>query len=335
MRRILKKVTAFLMLLLTLQLGFNYNLDGSISGITIRNEVVAYSENAGNIEQPGEIQGQAEKQDKMQVEKKKPVKVRELTDKRKVNTKYFLNNDGSTTAEIYQEPIYYKNKNGKLEDIDLTISPRENDKYLYSSEKNSFKSYFGDKTDTQNPVLAGVEALNSKGAARWINYKLVGAAPGKNYSEGSKFRFDKVFDGVDLEYVTTPTKLKENIVLNKPGKKNQFTFILDKSEGIRLEQRKNDILLIDEDTLELLWKIEVPFATDAELNRTYELSYTLGETQHKGKKCDTITVSFDDTKWLETAVYPVTIDPTTTYNLAAGNASEIYGYSGYNDPTSG
>lgn len=52
-------------------------------------------------------------------QKTEPVRVRELIDQRTVNTKAFLNDDGSTTVEVFNGPAHVKDQSGKWVDRGL------------------------------------------------------------------------------------------------------------------------------------------------------------------------------------------------------------------------
>ena len=54
-------------------------------------------------------------------QKTEPVRVRELVDQRTVNTKAFLNDDGSTTVEVFNGPAHVKDQSGKWVDRDYRL----------------------------------------------------------------------------------------------------------------------------------------------------------------------------------------------------------------------
>lgn len=57
--------------------------------------------------------------------------IRELEEKRNENTKYFLKNDGTYEAVLYEDPVHYL-KDGKWADIDNSLEDKGNH---YESKK--------------------------------------------------------------------------------------------------------------------------------------------------------------------------------------------------------
>jgi len=74
-----------------------------------------------------------------------PKKVRELTEKRTKNAKFFELSDGRIQAEIASAPIHYKDANGKWQNIDLTVSTTDEPGYAFGNKKNNFHTFFGKK----------------------------------------------------------------------------------------------------------------------------------------------------------------------------------------------
>lgn len=247
---------------------------------------------------------------------------------RTLNTKHYVNGDGSYSAKIYGGLVHYKDENNQLQDIELNIIPEVNWEFEYALKKNTFRAYFNDSTDINNYTLAGWEIVNSQGVSRWINYKLYGAAPINCSYVSNKFKYYEVFPEVDLEYIVTPEKLKENIIVKSLVENLNYTFTL-KLDGVRLEQQvSGDIFFIDITTNEVLWKIEKPYASDANGLKTYNVNYTLGKQIYNSVEYDSITVEIADNNFLASAVYPIIIDPTTTidYNATGNKDSEISSY---------
>lgn len=257
--------------------------------------------------------------------------VRELVEKRDLYSKHYLNDDGTITAEIHSSPIHYKTETGEYDDIDLTIIPEQNWEFEYALKKNTIRTYFNDATDIENFTLVGVELINNQGVARWITFKMLDATPTDSSYEGNRFKYYNVFPNVDLEYTVTPEKLKENIIVHDPNSLRPFTFTLKLDDGLEMQlQPNNDILFIDKETGEMLWKIQAPFAVDnsEEQKRTNNVVYTLGKVVYQGVEYDTIIVEIQDNEFLENAVYPIEIDPTVT---ASSAGAEAYIRSNYPD----
>lgn len=243
--------------------------------------------------------------------------VKELLEKRDLYSKHFLNNDGSITAKIGLSPIHYKTEKEQLEDIDLTIIPEINWEFEYSLKKNSFRAYFNDVTDIENYTLAGFELINKNGASRWINFKMYGANPIADSYDRNCFKYYSVFPNVDLEYIVTPQRLKENIIVNDVSALKPFEFTLKIDDYLRMEvQEDNSINFIDIDTGEKLWEIAKPYAIDSSEKslRTDNILYTFGKKMYGGIEYDSITIELQDEEFLSNAIYPIMIDPTVSIN---------------------
>lgn len=247
----------------------------------------------------------------------------EVINRRTPNSKTYRNEDGSYSTQIHARDIHYYDGVGYKE-IDLNIKRETNYEFEYALRDNRFNAYFNDSTGIENFTLAGFELINSNGVARWVNFKMLDAFPDSSGYYGNAFTYKNVQPNVDLEYAVTPEKLKENITVHDPSALQAFTFSIKLDAGLRFEaQEDNSVFFMDVETGEKLWEIASPFAVDAEGKRTDEVSYTFGKQSYEGVEYDSITVEVNDTSFLESAVYPIEIDPTVTIQPNDGKDAEI------------
>lgn len=252
-------------------------------------------------------------------------RIGELQSKRDLYSKHYLNSDGSITAEISGVPVHYKDGE-QYKDCELNLIEERNWEFEYAVKKNNFRAYFNDVTDLENYTLASFEIVNSQGVSRWINYKLFGATPTEDIIQDNTILYKNCFPNVDLKYYVDTWRLKEDIIINAPVENFEYEFSL-KLDGARLEQQEDgSILFVDIDTEEVLWRIEKPYAKDAEDKLTYGVQYTLGKVAYNGIEYDSIKVKITDNEFLQNAVYPITIDPTTTYDTASTENDCFIGY---------
>lgn len=226
--------------------------------------------------------------------------MREILRERTANSKTYDKGGGLKEKVIYPYSKHFM-KDGKWEEVVTDVKEKGNWEFTHAVEENSFKTYFHDST-ADNEHLVGVEF---EGKA-WINLKLKDAKPDGVRTGSNEYTFLNCFHEVDVQYLTYPGKLKENIILNKStAKKRVFTFTI-KSEGIRVEKEGNAVKVKHLDTGEDLWYIGEPFMIDSEGEVSYGVEYELG----KAGGMDTLTVRVTDEAFLSKATYPVYVDPT-------------------------
>jgi hypothetical protein len=261
----------------------------------------------------------------------------EVISKRDAYSKHFLNNNGTITAYISGAPMHYLN-GSSYEDIDLTIEQAVYQEYEYSSIKNSVESYFTSvQSGKGDGKLAKFTKKNSAGIVRSVEYMLRGSNPTSEEVTDNSIIYRNVFENTDLEYIVSPDKLKENIIVHAPAENYSYKFqlILD---GIKPQKREDGgINFIDTDTNELLWEVSPPMAEDSSIEKktTYNVAYELDKTIFDGHEYDQITVTLNDHEFLNNATFPIIIDPTTdlsrTYGRHIGpsgfaQSDSVFGY---------
>ena len=234
------------------------------------------------------------------------------------HTRVYQLADGMYRAEICEGQNYLNRDTGKYDEVKLDLISERNWEFEYAVRRNSFAAYFNDATDPVNPTLAGVEIFNREGAARWINYKIYGAAPVSFQTSGNRIVYLDCWPGVTCEYIVTPEKLKFNAIFADRQAVREIELTYKSSERI-LDKREPDgsIAFIDLDTQEELWRIEAPFLIEKPGKQLppricRNVGYRTGFTRRvKGKDYSGVAFRFDDLAWLDSARYPVTLDPTT------------------------
>jgi hypothetical protein len=212
---------------------------------------------------------------------------------------------------------------------ELDIEPFEFD---YGVRDVYFNGRFNDNRDIENNTLASFEITDSQGVVHWINYKMFGATPSATYVEGNKILYTNVMPDVDLEYVVGTVRLKENIIIKNAKEEYKYPFTVKLDDVTYPElQEEGAIFFKALGTGEVVYRIEKPYAIDGAGKQTFGVKYYLGKITYNDIEYDSIEVVIEDTEFLDTATFPITIDPTTIYNVSAGN------YDGYvfsaNSPT--
>lgn len=137
--------------------------------------------------------------------------------------------------------------------------------------------------------------------------------------------YNEVMQGVSFEYILSANDVKENIIINKPTSKYEYSFIYELSGLEAMLADTGDVLLCDEVSGAIVYEIPAPFMFDSNNAVSNEVAYELKELQ-KGTYQLTVTANPD---WLndESRVYPVVIDPTLNFRAAVSDT-----YIDYSNP---
>lgn len=226
----------------------------------------------------------------------------EILSKRGKREKHFLQKDGTIIARMYSDNIHFK-ENDKYIEIDNRLEKIQN---YYKNKRNSFNVYF--KENSCDNFL-GYELNDGYLSFELLNNNNV---PVKILDNGNQFsqtvKYENLFDGIDFEYVVTPTTLKENIVIkNKNDILDVINFRLN--TNLKLELNNGSINAIKDN--EVLFNLDVPYMIDSNKFLNHNVKYELREKQGF-YELDLIL----DQNWLnsDSIVYPVTIDPTININ---------------------
>lgn len=234
----------------------------------------------------------------------KPIEIRQL---RARTNKYYINPDKTFSVQVASSPVYFKNRRGKLEDIDNELISTDEPGYSYTNKENSLKVFLA--TDNNNGKLVKLQIKNKK----WIDF-----SPNETFSMNGRIEKNSIYyrnsgNNTELSYYIDGNRLKEEIVfLNKPPT-NIFDFNIT-TEGLYLEKDEDGFVWIkdssnEENVLRLIKPAAFDDKGEVSRNITMEIVYE-GNIQ---KLLLTI-----DNDWLKSAKYPVRIDPTITETLQPG-----------------
>lgn len=258
-------------------------------------------------------------------------------DESDLQTIVYRNSDTNlNTAYIFQHPVKYIDDTGTIQDINTGISPYSgNDPGVgYSSENNSIKVYYptnffsgSDLTSVYNGYRI---SIGIPSAANAIDAAAADAAVG---SETTETGFDKDYIEYEnafgpetaLRYYTTYDGYKEQIVLTSSNTPSVFSFIIDVGTLTPQITETGRISLSDLDTGETVANIASILVYDQNLNQTINNYYELTPIEN-GTYLLTLHI---DEAFLEapSTTYPVTIDPTFTFNVNSSTNDAIV-YSG-------
>jgi RHS repeat-associated protein len=239
----------------------------------------------------------------------KAKRVKELTDRRTSQARFWELSDGRVEAELSAVPVSYRS--GKTwKPIDTAVRASGDKGFEFANTANSGRSWFG--SDARK--LLRFEAPDG----RSVSLGLVGAKALKPAAKGDTVTYQDAVSGADLQYKVGRGQVKENIVLDAaPAGPVSFTFTLN-TEGLTPKARKDgSVALFGEAPGTPVLVIPAPYMTDAKKDAlsptggTYSTKVSQKLTRDGKNWKLTLT---PDAKWLaaKERQYPVVIDPTIT-----------------------
>ncbi len=145
----------------------------------------------------------------------------------------------------------------------------------------------------------------------------------------SAVNYNNVLNGADLQYVITPSKVKENIIVNEVQDSYVYQFELDLDGLIPVAQDNGSIKLYEnKDDDEALFTIETPYMYDANEETSFDVTMSLNG--------NILTVTAN-AEWIndKNRKFPVVIDPTfstnasTFYDATANKNTPIMNFDSY------
>ena len=147
-----------------------------------------------------------------------PAGATELVGERTERDKFFLNPDGSRTAELSSVPLHYKDSAGNWTDIDTRIVADDAHPGSFRSAANAWTVRFAPlsaATGIEYTTADGVMTLVPVGAGAVT--PVLGPAP-------NQVTYPGAWKNADLRYTVRPDGVEEDIVLNGPSDRTQFAF---------------------------------------------------------------------------------------------------------------
>lgn len=260
----------------------------------------------------------------------------EITSLREERVKHFRLPGGKIAAVSYGVPVHEMSEDGTWQDVDNRLVSSGNE-YATANTKVKFA-----KKISGNESLFTLWEGNAK-----MTLRLSGAvkktegvvaeesAPPENATElgkkaylshlSSRITYADILAGVDLEYVVTPTGIKENIIVKEKAEEYRYTFLLDLNNLTPTVTEAGGILLQNAEG-ETVFAIPSGVMVDAEGAVSRGVTYTLAPAGGTGKY--TLTVAAD-AAWInaEGRAFPVTVDPPITAGGAeAADTTVAFGF---------
>lgn len=241
------------------------------------------------------------------------------------NIKYFNMSDGTVKAAVYTEPVHYKNKSGKWEDIDNTLVKSGEDDSTdeimnyngFITKNNSFKVKFAKNANQKKLVSIKSEEYqmsfslinDSKNKKSYLNQSHKSTSNDFLVADkvNQKVFFEDILSDTNIEYIVGGSDLKENIVVKNIQNDYKYSFEIDiKNLTLSLEE-SGEIVARDINTKNEIFILPKPFMFDSNYEFSDNVCYNL---YLKNKNKYLLTISADEA-WINenNRAFPVIIDP--------------------------
>lgn len=234
----------------------------------------------------------------------------EVESMRTENAKTFQRVDGSFAVALYSDAVHYQ-KNGKWENIDNTLSLDSGDD-SYTNQANQFTVKFPKKLEENKDIklimddyaiswsILGTSKTNIVVADSAVKTNNMKELTGIN----QEVTYANVMSGVDVQYILSGSKVKENIVLDHYIQDFSMTFEYS-VKNLALVETKGSYSFVNENG-DVIFDFSDLYAMDAQGETTGQVRINVAEV----KKDTYLVVLSLDNEWAKEAIYPITIDPS-------------------------
>lgn len=237
----------------------------------------------------------------------------EVISKRTESSKTFRKIDGTYEVAMYNTPIHYQNE-GEWKQIDNSLNDLGDE---LENKDNKFKVKFPKLIDDNKSIKLTLDKYRMDWNILDINTSSIrydtSTIEPNNIRElihvNQPIMYQQILQDVDIEYILTGNRIKENIILNQYIENFDLTFEYKLNDMSMIQDENESILFLNEED-EIVFSFDELYMIDDELNESSDVAY---ELTYLGNKVYQITIIPSD-DWLETAVYPVKIDPSLVIN---------------------
>ncbi len=244
----------------------------------------------------------------------------ELTPKRDLFTKHFLNPDGTVTAVMYGEQIHIPDGDS-FADIDNSLVYDENSGRYENRNNPSFGVSFAERANGSTPtVLFDKISWQIKADGRYPDSGALRTVEEKYETDDDGYPvpekvtqtvvYDKPFgQGTELRYTVSQNKVEEDIIFSAVPDISALSFVYG-TDGLTAEINEDfSVTFVDKDG-EPGIVIGAPYVYDA----AGEVCGNTAVALDSADENEPVITYVLDTEWLRAPdrVYPVTFDPTIT-----------------------
>lgn len=259
----------------------------------------------------------------------------ELTEKRTLNQKYFLQKDGTILTGIYPTAVHYE-ENGKLVDIDNSLENINDEEEMLQNKKNSFKVKFSKKSNKNNLVKLKIKDHNIKWSLKNSN-KVNATKLETNEVDNNKLKlnnissgtiqYENILENIDIQYSVVSNSIKENIIIKDKSAIDQEISFEFQTDKLKMEKTEDNRIVFSEENEEAVrFLLEAPYMYDAKNELCNNIDVELVK-ENNNKYVMTLK---PNKEWLESEerVYPIVIDPTVQTSLDYNYINDTYIFDG-------
>ena len=227
-----------------------------------------------------------------------------------LNSYVFQNEDGSRTAYFFSENVKYVDKDGIVQEKDISLTATRSG---YSTTKNDVTASFSGSPS--EGISIGYDKYS-------VTLKPIFTTRGVTASQkNNSVEYVGLFDSnTTLKYTPLLSGIKEDIVLTKYTGVNEYSFTLT-TNGLGVYESSAGFYLAESTKTKAIFYLGDVIAYDANLV-PYEGTLTV-ETVKENQEY-ILTISVDEAFLTDKkTVYPVTIDPTITISDSESGANSI------------
>jgi YD repeat-containing protein len=231
-------------------------------------------------------------------------KEREVTSMRTQGSRTFATPEGHYRTELFTHSIHHRDGEGAWQPIDDTLVSSTKASYEWENAANRYTLLLPEDL-SEAPVLV-------EEGGHWVAMSLPGAAAAGAAAQ-EEATYDEALPGVSLSYAATPDAVKESIVLEGPKSPSTIEFVLKASPGLAPAKTADGGVVLLTPEGQVAFTFSPPFMVDS---AEPEPAVSSDVSLEVGKKGGNLTLAVvADEKWLASPdrVWPVTIDPTTTF----------------------
>ncbi|ARU62738.1 hypothetical protein CBW65_18520 [Tumebacillus avium] len=228
-----------------------------------------------------------------------PTEPVELQEERTINSKRFLNPNGSTTVKVYGQPIHYKNEStGSWLPIDSNLQEKANGNFR--NKANRFA------VELKRTANSGFTDFHFEGTA--LSFRPLFAGDTEGIINGNMIKYENIVPLVDLTYDVTAYGLKETIILKDASAPSVYSFEMKSSNLTYQTNEDGSVSFFKQGQNTPLLTLQRPFMVDANQNMTHQVEYKFKSDENGKVYVDIVA----DATWLQDPerAYPVQIDPT-------------------------